>query len=99
MIPNGGRNYTCRRSGRSFALRFSRGFFPQLLSLRRKTVSVPGTAAVVESRSRRRELIEQVLFVAEETTLAHACLLAGQNEDNWIISEELLLPLSVGKRT
>ena len=96
MIPNGGRNYTCRRSGRSFALRFSRGFFPQLPSLRRKTVSVPGTAAVVESRSRRRELIEQV---AEETTLAHARQFAGQNEDNWIISEELLLPLSVGKRT
>ena len=66
--------------------------FPQLLSLRRKTVSVPGTAAVVESRSRRRELIEQV---AEETTLAHARQFAEQNEDNWIISEELLLPFSL----
>ena len=69
---------------------FPRFLSPTSLSLRRKTVSVPGTAAVVESRSRRRELIEQV---AEETTLAHARQFAEQNEDNWIISEELLLPL------
>ena len=30
------------------------------------------------------------LSVAEETTLVHARQFAGQNEDNWIISEELL---------
>ena len=39
------------------------------------------------------------LSVAEETTLVHARQFAGQNEVNWIISEELLLPLSLGRRT
>ena len=53
--------------------------FPTSFPLCRKTVSVLGTAAVEsrrrrrrrERRGRRRELIEQVLSVAEETTLRH----------------------------
>ena len=53
--------------------------FPTSFPLCRKTVSVLGTAAVEsrrrrrrrERRGRRRELIEQVLSVAEETTPRH----------------------------
>ena len=71
--------------------------FTQLFALcDEKRFPFPGLRQLFSHEDGRRELIEQV---AEETTLAHARQFAGQNEDNWIISEEFLLPLSVGRIT
>ena len=71
--------------------------FPQIFALcDEKRFPFPGLRQLFSHEDGRRELIEQV---AEETTLAHARQFAEQNEDNWIISEELLLPFSLGRRT